>query len=80
LAHSPIKPDIDYKRRHLLLSRRGASIQKVVVGGLINILPGIKHWHSASPDAPMAHQVININTDKGIVNWLGHVGDEECNR
>lgn len=58
----------------------GHSIQKVAVGGLINILPGIKHWYGASPDAPMVHLAININTDKGIVNWLEPVGDEEYNR
>ena len=48
----------------------GKPIQKIAAGGVINILPGIKHWHGASPDAPMVHIAININTEQGLVNWL----------
>jgi quercetin dioxygenase-like cupin family protein len=58
----------------------GKPLEKVMVGGIINILPGIRHWHGASPDAPMVHIAININTDKGIVNWMEPVSDEEYNR
>ncbi|QNN44447.1 cupin domain-containing protein [Pedobacter roseus] len=57
----------------------GKSIQKVATGGVINILPGVKHWHGASPDAPMVHIAININTDKGIVDWLEPVSDQAYN-
>ncbi|WP_316828992.1 cupin domain-containing protein [Pedobacter miscanthi] len=57
----------------------GKPIQKVAAGGVINILPGIKHWHGASPDASMVHVAININTDKGIVDWMEPVSNEEYN-
>ncbi len=53
----------------------GQPMQKVQAGGVINVLPGIKHWHGASPDAPMVHIAININTDKGLVNWMEPVSD-----
>jgi quercetin dioxygenase-like cupin family protein len=43
----------------------GKPLQKVSAGGAINVLPGIKHWHGASPDADMIHVAININTEKG---------------
>ena len=55
----------------------GKPVQKVPADGIINVLPGIKHWHGASPDAPMVHIAININTEKGMVNWLEPVSDEQ---
>ncbi|WP_410221232.1 cupin domain-containing protein [Pedobacter sp.] len=54
----------------------GKPVQKFKAGSVINILPGIKHWHGASPDAVMVHTAIGINTEKGIVNWLEPVSDE----
>jgi quercetin dioxygenase-like cupin family protein len=55
----------------------GKSIQQYPAGTAINILPGIKHWHGASPDRVMIHTAIGINTEKGIVNWLEPVTDEQ---
>ena len=57
----------------------GKPIQKIDEGGVINVLPGVKHWHGASPAAPMEHIAININTDKGIINWMEPVTDEQYN-
>lgn len=57
----------------------GKAIQKIETGGVINILPGIKHWHGASPNAVMVHTAININTEKGTVNWLEPVTDAQYN-
>lgn len=54
----------------------GNPVQKITAGGVINILPGMKHWHGASPDGPMVHVAININTERGIVNWMEPVTDE----
>ena len=48
----------------------GEPLQKIPAGGAINVLPGIKHLHGASPDAPMIHVAINLNTEKGTVNWM----------
>ena len=47
------------------------------VGEVVNILPGVKHWHGASPDGTMIHTAININTEKGTVDWLEIVTDEQ---
>jgi quercetin dioxygenase-like cupin family protein len=55
----------------------GKAIQKIKAGSAINVLAGIKHWHGASPDAEMIHTAIGINTEKGIVNWLDPVTDEQ---
>ena len=51
----------------------------VPFGDAINIFPGVKHWHGASPDTPMVHIAITINTENGMVNWLEPVTDEQYN-
>ncbi|QMW05247.1 cupin domain-containing protein [Spirosoma foliorum] len=53
----------------------GQPLQKFQAGEVINVLPGIKHWHGASPDGRMIHTAININTEKGVVTWLEPVAD-----
>jgi quercetin dioxygenase-like cupin family protein len=57
----------------------GGPVQKITAGRVINILPGIKHWHGAAPGAAMVHIAININTDKGLVEWMEPVTDEQYN-
>ena len=55
----------------------GEPLRKIPAGSVLNILPGVKHWHGASPDGAMMHTAININTDKGTVTWLEEVTDEQ---
>ena len=57
----------------------GSPIREIKVGDVVNVLPGVKHWHGASPDSKFAHYAIGINTEKGIVNWLEPVTDEQYN-
>lgn len=55
----------------------GKPIQLLQVGDVVNIQPEIKHWHGASPDSEFTHIAISTNTEKGIVDWLEPVTDEE---
>jgi quercetin dioxygenase-like cupin family protein len=55
----------------------GQPRRRMAVGEVVNILPGIKHWHGASPDSRMIHIAININSEKGTVTWLEPVTDEQ---
>ncbi|WET71827.1 cupin domain-containing protein [Sphingobacterium sp.] len=57
--------------------QEGRPVQRIPAGGVINILPGIKHWHGASPEGVMVHTNILIATDKGIVDWMEPVSDEQ---
>ena len=57
----------------------GKPVRKVSAGEAINVLPGVKHWHGASPDASMVHIAININTEKGMVSWMEPVSEEAYN-
>jgi quercetin dioxygenase-like cupin family protein len=56
---------------------KGKSIQVLSKGDIVKILPDVEHWHGASPDSEFTHIAINTNTQKGIVNWLQPVTDEE---
>ncbi len=55
----------------------GSPIREIKVGDVVNVLPGIKHWHGASKDSKFAHYAISVNTEKGVVNWLEPVTDEQ---
>ena len=58
---------------------KGKPIQTLHAGDVVKILPGVEHWHGASPKSSFTHIAVNINTEKGVVNWLKPVTDEEYN-
>ena len=58
---------------------KGKPIQLLHKGDVVKILPGVVHWHGASQDSELTHIAINTNTQKGIVEWLQKVTDEEFN-
>lgn len=55
----------------------GSPIQEIKVGDVINVLPGIKHWHGATPNGRFIHYAVNINTEKGVADWLEPVTEEQ---
>jgi quercetin dioxygenase-like cupin family protein len=55
------------------------SIQLLHKGDIVTIPPGLEHWHGASPDSTFTHIAISTNTEKGIVDWLHPVTDQEYN-
>lgn len=56
---------------------KGKPIQVLHKGDVVKILPGIEHWHGASPDSEFTHIAVNTNIQKGIVEWLQRVTDAE---
>ena len=56
------------------LQKEGEAIQEVSAGGAVRIEPGERHWHGATPDAPMVHLAINIDATTA---WFEHVTDEQ---
>jgi quercetin dioxygenase-like cupin family protein len=58
---------------------KGKPIQLLHPGDVVRIAPDVLHWHGASPDSEFTHLAINTNTQKGVVNWLDRVTDEEYN-
>ena len=58
---------------------KGKPVQLLQKGEVVNIPPGVKHWHGASHDSGFTHIAVNPNTQKGMVVWLERVTDEEYN-
>jgi quercetin dioxygenase-like cupin family protein len=56
---------------------KGKPIQLLRKGDVVKILPDTVHWHGASHDSRFTHIAISTNTQKGIVEWLQRVTDEE---
>jgi len=56
---------------------KGKPIQLLHPGDVVQIPPGVVHWHGASPDSEFTHIAITTNTQKGIVVWLERVTDQE---
>jgi len=58
---------------------KGKAKQVLSKGDTVKIPPGVIHWHGASADSAFIHIAINPNIQKGIVEWLQRVTDEEYN-
>lgn len=52
----------------------GEPVQEVAAGGIVAIPAGERHWHGATPDAPMTHVALNIEAS---TTWFEKVSDEE---
>ena len=55
---------------------KGKPIQVVHKGDVIKCLPGVEHWHAASPKSSFAYIAVTP-TQKGKTIWLKPVSDEE---
>lgn len=56
---------------------KGQPKQILHKGDVVKCPPNVEHWHGASSDTGMQQLYIVPNTDKGIVQWLQPVTDEE---
>lgn len=56
---------------------KGKPIQLLKTGDVVEILPGVIHWHGATPESEFAHIAIGPNADLGAPNWMEPVTDEE---
>ena len=58
---------------------KGEPRQTIRKGDVIKCPPNVEHWHGASPEAGLQQLYIIPNTEKGIVQWMHPVSDEEYN-
>ncbi|MBA4851428.1 cupin domain-containing protein [Emticicia sp. BO119] len=56
---------------------KGQPRQTLRKGDVIKCPPNTLHWHGASEEVGLQQMYILPNTDKGIVQWLNPVSDEE---
>ncbi|WP_288369704.1 cupin domain-containing protein [uncultured Algoriphagus sp.] len=55
----------------------GQPKQELKKGDVVTCPPNTKHWHGASQDMGMQQLYIIPNTEKGIVEWMEAVSEEQ---
>jgi quercetin dioxygenase-like cupin family protein len=58
---------------------KGKPIQIVSKGDVIKCVPGVPHWHGASPKSPFTYLAVSTNSSKNKTVWLKRVTDAEYN-
>lgn len=56
---------------------KGKPKQIVSKGSVIKCLPGVEHWHGASPESGFSYIAVNTNNEKGKTIWGQKVSDEQ---
>lgn len=56
---------------------KGEPARRLTRGDVVEIAPGVVHWHGAAPDSAFSHIGVSANTQKGPASWHGQVTDEE---
>lgn len=56
---------------------KGQPKRAIRQGDVVKCPPDVAHWHGAGPGKGMTHIYIIPNTEKGIVQWMQPVTDEE---
>jgi 4-carboxymuconolactone decarboxylase len=59
------------------VQRWGGSIEEIRQGDIVQIPPGVKHWHGASPNTPMTHTGIVEQFDGKSTEWMEKVSDAQ---
>lgn len=54
----------------------GQAPQALNPGDVVNIVPGIKHWHGAAPDSWFSHLAVEVPAENGHSEWCEPVDDE----
>ena len=50
--------------------------QELHPGDVVNILPGLKHWHGAAKDSTFSHLAVEVPAEGASNEWLEEVTDE----
>lgn len=49
-------------------------------GDVVNIAPGVKHWHGAAKDSWFSHLAVEVPGENTSNEWCEPVSDEEYNK
>lgn len=58
----------------------GKPAQELHPGDVVQIPADVKHWHGAAPDSWFVHLSVEVQPEKGPVEWLEPVSDEEYSK
>ena len=56
---------------------KGKPARRLFPGDMVEIAPGVVHWHGAAPDSWFAHIAVFCNPSTNKPTWLNAVTDEE---
>lgn len=56
---------------------KGKAARRLFPGDIVEIAPGVEHWHGAAPDSWFAHIAIECNPENNEVTWLEPVNDNQ---
>ena len=54
----------------------GKEARQLHPGDVVNIPPGVKHWHGAAPDSWFSHIAVEVPAEGASNEWLEPVNDE----
>ena len=55
----------------------GKEPQELRPGDVVNIMPGVKHWHGAAPDSWFSHLAVEVPGENCRSRWCEPVSEEE---
>lgn len=55
----------------------GEPVQIIKKGDIIQCPPNVRHWHGASAETGLQQIYMVPNTEKGVVNWMEPVTDDQ---
>src|SRR5690606_3333974 len=56
----------------------GGPVRELRPGDVVQIPPGVKHWHGASPDVPMTHvALVESPEGQASTDWMEAVTDAQ---
>lgn len=58
----------------------GKEAQVLLPGDVVNIAPGVKHWHGAAPDSWFSHLAVEVPGENAGTEWCEPVSDEEYSK
>lgn len=59
------------------VQRWGGPVEEMREGDVVQIPPGVKHWHGAAPSTSMTHVALAESQNGKAVDWLEKVSDEQ---
>ncbi len=59
---------------------RGKEAVRMGPGDVVEIAPGVEHWHGAAPDSWFSHLAIACNPQTNENRWLEPVSDKEYDK
>ena len=56
---------------------KGQPARRLFPGDIVEIAPGVEHWHGAAPDSWFAHIAITTNPQENATVWLSTVSNKQ---